>query len=147
MAKTQNEQRVLLFTPWQIYVASCLGSPLAATWLTVRNHQALQQPNQVGRAVWLGLVATIIIIALAPVLPSTMPVAVWPFLYSIGSYFCARRVFGVGIVHEITKVGRRGAWWRVVLISFGFFFVLVGVMAALALTFPGLFPSGSQPTS
>ena len=102
--KVQIEQTVKFFTPLQIYVASSLGSPLAATWLVVQNHRTLQQPEQVRQAVWLGLTATIVIIAIAPVLPRSIPVAVWPFLYSIGSYFYARRIFGVDIVSDIAKV-------------------------------------------
>jgi hypothetical protein len=51
MAKTPNEQTVTFFTPWQIYVASCLGSPLAAAWFVTQNHRALRQPEQVSRAV------------------------------------------------------------------------------------------------
>jgi hypothetical protein len=141
MAKTQNEQRVRFFTPWQIYVASCLGSPLAATWLTVRNHRALQQSERVLLAVGVGLAATIVALAVAFVLPDSMPVAVWPFLYSIGSYFYARRIFGADVISDIAKVRQRGAWWRVVLASFGFFFVLFGITLTLALLFPGLFVS------
>lgn len=40
MTKIRTKQTVTFFTPWQIYVASCLGSPLAAAWLVVRNHRA-----------------------------------------------------------------------------------------------------------
>ena len=141
MVKTQNERIVTLFTPWQIYVASCLGSPLAATWLTVRNHRALQQPEQIRPAVWLGLAATIVVIAIALVLPSSMPVAVWPFLYSVVYYFYARRVFGADIAADFVETGQGGAWWRVVLISFGFFLVLFSIILGLALIFPGMFAS------
>ena len=147
MAKTQLKQTVTFFTPWQIYVASCLGSPLAAAWLAARNHQALQRPEQMHQAVWLGLAVTVVVIAIALALPSTMPVATWPLLYSVGSYLYARRIFGTDVDTHIATTRQRGAWWRVVLISFGFFFVLFGVVLALALVFPGLFPSGSQPTS
>jgi hypothetical protein len=118
-----------------------LGSPLAATWLAVQNHRTLQQPEQVRQAVWLGLVATIAALAVAFVLPDSMPVVVWPFLYSIGSYFYARRIFGADVVSDIATVRQRGAWWRVVLASFGFFFVLLGITLTLALLFPGLFVS------
>lgn len=147
MAKTQNEQTVTFFTPWQIYTASCLGSPLAAAWLVVRNHRALQQPEQVRRVVWLGLVATVVVMAIALALPNTMPVAAWPLLYSVACYFYARRLFGVDIATHFAETGQRGAWWRVVLVSFGCFLVLLGVMAALVLVFPGLFVSeGSLPS-
>ena len=138
---------MIFYTPWQIYIASCLGSPLAAAWLMVRNHRALHQPEQVRQAVWLGIAATLVVLAIAVALPSTMPVAVWPFLYSIGSYFYARRVCGTALAHAIGSVGHRGAWWRVIMISFGFFFVLFGVVLALALAFPGLYPSDSPSVS
>src|SRR3954454_24943456 len=116
MAKTQNEQTVMFFTPWQIYLASCLGSPLAAAWLMVRNHRALHQPEQGRRAVWLGLTATIVGIAIALILPRSMPVAMFPFLYSIACYFYAQRSFGTELASRFAETGRRGAWWRVVLI-------------------------------
>src|SRR5687768_9555501 len=81
----------------EIYVASCLGISLAAAWLIVHNHRALRQPEQVRRSVWLGFVATILVVATAFVLPSSMPVAVWPFLSSIAGYFYAQRLFGADI--------------------------------------------------
>ncbi len=135
------------FTPWQIYTASCLGSPLAGAWLMVRNHRALHHPEQGRQAVGLGLAATIVVIAIALMLPSSLPVAGWPFLYSLGSYFYARRVCGEEIAHALGTVGQQGAWWRVIGISFGFFFVLFGVVLALALVFPGLFVSDSPSLS
>jgi len=146
MTKTRTKQTVTFFTPWQIYLASCLGSPLAAAWLAVRNHRVLHQPEEVRRVVWLGLVATVVVLAIARALPNTMPVAAWPFLYSVACYFYARRIFGADLATHFAETGRRSAWWRVVLVSFGFFFVLFGVVFALASAFPGLFPSGSQPT-
>jgi hypothetical protein len=136
-----------LFTPWQIYVASCLGSPLAAAWLMVHNHRALRQPEQVRRSVWLGFVATILVVATAFVLPGSMPVAVWPFLSSIAGYFYAQRLFGADIATRIATTAQRGTWWRVVLISFGFFFVLFSIILVLALIFPGMFVSEGELTS
>ena len=76
-----------------------------------------------------------------------MPVAVWPVLYSVVCYFYAQRIFKTNIATHLVTTGQRGAWWRVVLISFGFFFVLFGVVLVLALALPGLFPGNSQPTS
>ena len=146
MTKSKKEQPVTFFTPEQIYVASCLGSPLAAAWLMVRNHQALQQPQQGRQAVWVGLTATLVVLAIALMLPPSMPVVVWPFLYSIGSYVYARKVLGADLARALGTVGQRGAWWRVIAIGFGWFFVLCGVIVALALVFPGLFLSDTQPT-
>ena len=143
MKSTHSDHSAAFFTPGQIYVASCLGSPLAAAWLIVRNHCALQHPEQVGRAVGLGLAATLVVVTVALVLPDTTPIAAWPFLYSIGSYLYARRIFGTEVDTHRATVRRRGAWRRVVLISFGFSLVLVTALSALALIFPGLFGSQS----
>lgn len=146
MRSTHSNYSEAFFTPGQIYVASCLGSPLAAAWFVARNHRALQHPEQVSHVVWLGVVATLMVGAIALALPDTMPRAVWPCLYSVGSYFYAWRIFGADLAHHLAAAGRRGAWWRVVLISFGFFFVLFGVLLALAVAFPGLLGDESQPT-
>ena len=140
MRSTHSEHSEAFFTPGQIYVASCLGSPLAAAWFMASNHRALQHPEQVGRAVGLGLAATLVVATIALVLPAAAPAAAWPFLYSVGSYLYARRIFGTAVA-TLGVPTRRGAWWRVVLISCGFFLVLVAALAALALVFPGLFGS------
>jgi hypothetical protein len=81
MTKTQLKQEVIFFTPWQIYLASHLGSPLAAAGLAVRNHHVLQQSEQGRRVVWLGLVATVVVMAIALALPNTMPVAAQQFSF------------------------------------------------------------------
>lgn len=143
MKSTHSDHAEAFFTPGQIYVASCLGSPLAAAWFVAQNYRALQHSDQVGRAVWLGLTATLVVATIALVLPDTKPVTAWPFLYSIGSYLYARRIFGTEVDTHGATVRRRGAWWRVVLISCGFFLVLVAAVAALAFIFPGLFESKS----
>lgn len=134
------------FTPEQIYLASFLGSPLAAARLMVHNYRALQRPDQVQRIIWLGFGATVAVMAVALVLPSSLPIFVWPFVYSIASYLYARRVVGEDVARALGTVGQRGTWWRVIVISFGFFFVLFGVMLALAVVFPGLFSGDTQPT-
>src|SRR5258708_7435808 len=97
MRSTQSDHSEAFFTPGQIYLASCLGRPLAAAGLVTRNHRALQQSEQVGQAVGLGLAATLVVATIAFVLPDTTPGAVWPFLYSIGSYLYARRIFGTEV--------------------------------------------------
>jgi len=109
----------------------------------VQNHRALQHSEQVGQAVGLGLAATLVVGTIALVLPDTTPVAAWPFLYSVGIYLYARRIFGTEVATPGVTTRRRGAWWRVVLISLGFFFVLVAAMAVLTFIFPGLFGSQS----
>jgi hypothetical protein len=139
MAKTPNEQTVTFFTPWQIYVASCLGSPLAAAWLVVRNHQGLAQPEQVRRAVLLGLAATVVVVAVALALPENAPYVAWPFLYSVATYFYARWLFGAPAAAYYAKGGRRGSWLRVVVVSLGFFVVLFGAVLALIWAAPGVF--------
>lgn len=134
------------FTPEQIYLASCLGSPLAAARLMVHNFRALHRPDQIHRVVWLGFAATVAVVAVAAALPSSLPVLVWPFVYSVASYLYARRVLGEDFARAIGTVGQRGTWWRVIVISFGWFFVLFGVVLALAVVFPRLFPSDTQST-
>jgi len=137
MRSTQRRQEVALFSPRQIYAASALGSPLAAAWFVVRNHQRLAQPEQVHRAVVLGLAATVVVVALA--LPEHAPHLAWPFLYSVATYGYARRRFGAPAAAHYANGGRRGSWLRVVGVSLGFFLVVLGAMGALIWAFPGVY--------
>jgi hypothetical protein len=139
VTKTQDNQSKKFFTPWQFYAASCLGTPLAAMWLAVVNYRVFQQPKKIKYLLLFGLIATTVVIAPGYVLPSAWWTRLWPFIYSFGIYYFARRFFEKEIIQGIAQGMQRSAWWRVFLISFGFFVIVIAVVFALQMIFTEFF--------
>ena len=62
-----------LYSPNQIAAGAFLGSPLAAGWLAAHNFRVMRQPQDAGRALGLGIVATLIALGIAAYLPGRLP--------------------------------------------------------------------------
>jgi hypothetical protein len=71
-----------LWSPRQIAVAAFLGSPLAAGWFLSRNYAALADESRSRRALWMGLVATALVVAIGFFLPRDFPKSVLPAAYA-----------------------------------------------------------------
>ena len=71
-----------LYSPNQIAIGAFLGSPLAAGWLAAHNYRAMRQPQDAGRALGRGIIATIVVMALAYYLPESVPSVVLPIAYT-----------------------------------------------------------------
>lgn len=130
-----------LYSPRQIYLAAFLGSPLAAGWFISRNYKTLDRPRLATRMLWLGLVATILAMAIAFVLPDKLPNSLWPLLYSTLIFLYANSQFEWLTKHHYAAGGRKGSWWAVIGISLLWAAILLGVLFGalfgLETAFPG----------
>jgi heme exporter protein D len=118
------------YTSRQIYVASFLGSPLAAAWFMACNWTALGDELRALRFLWLGFGATIVAMAVAFILPDQTPHIFWPLLYSIAIYQWAKVLFDRPFAQFISNGGVRGSWWAVVGISVLALVVVLGMISA-----------------
>lgn len=62
-----------MYSPRQVGLGTFLGGPAAATWFLWANYRALGRHAAATRTVWLGLLATVVVMLLALVLPESVP--------------------------------------------------------------------------
>ena len=128
-----------LYSPRQIFVASFLGSPIAAAWFIHRNFMTLGNESRALRTLWLGLAATAAVIVVALYLPNRFPNAVLPLAYSIAIYQYALFLFKGAYNKHLTEGGRKGSWWVVIGVGLLAVLALAGVAFAIAFAAPSLF--------
>ena len=128
-----------LYSPRQIYLASFLGSPIAAAWLFHRNFTTLGDESRAQLALGLGFAATVAVVVLGIYLPKGSPNLLVPIIYSYAIYQYAAMVFKAAYEKHLTEGGRRGSWWMVVGVSLLAVMILFGVAIAVAFVAPGLF--------
>lgn len=126
------------YSPRQIYVASFLGTPLAAAWFISCNHAALADHSRALRFLWLGVCATIIALAVGLLLPDKTPNLLWPILYSFLIYLWAQKVFDAPCAKHVTSGGLKGSWWIVVGVSVLADLVVLGAFLAITSFTPSL---------
>lgn len=121
-----------LFTSRQLFAASFLGSPMAAAWFAAVNYRALGQPAKATSALMLGVVSTILLLAIAFVLPEQMPSVVLPLAYSFAIQMLADKKFGRAIAEHQRAGGQAGKWGIVVGVSLVWLIVVfVALLVAL----------------
>lgn len=124
-----------LFSPRQIAVAAFLGTPLAAGWLIARNLSVLGDQRASRHARVFALLGTVVLLAVAFVLPARIPAPVLPMAYTMGIREFAKRRFGAAVESHVAAGGELQSNWRVFGIGLaGFVVVVVFCVAAAALT-------------
>ncbi len=117
-----------MYSPNQIAAGAFLGSPLAAGWLAAHNFRVMRQPQDAGRALGLGIVATVIVVVIAAYLPDGFPSVVLPVAYCVLVYQLAERRFKPVIAAHLGAGGTMRSWWRVAGIGLLCALILVTVM-------------------
>jgi hypothetical protein len=118
---------VPLYSPNQVGVAAFLASAFAGAWLMAANFRALGQPVKARNALWAGLGATILTIALGFILPDKFPNVVLPLGVTFAIRAMAERYFTAELKEHLDAGGEQRSWWRVVGISLLIVTVLFGV--------------------
>ncbi len=130
-----------LYSPRQIYVASFLGSPIAAAWFIHRNFMTLGNESRALRTLWLGFAATVAVVIAGFYLPNHFPNVLLPIVYSYAIYQYALLLFKSAYSTHLSGGGRKGSWWMVIGVSLLAALILMGIAFATALAIPGLFAS------
>jgi hypothetical protein len=128
-----------LYSPRQIFFASFMGSPVAAAWFMHRNFMTLGHESHSLRALWLGLAATVAALVAAFYLPNHFPNVVLPIAYSYAIYQYSRFLFNTSYNEHVSRGGRKGPWWLVIVVSTLTGLALLGVVFAIAFAAPSLF--------
>lgn len=122
-----------LYSSSQIFAASFIGSPIAAAWFAASNLRKLHQPANAQKIIVWGVVATIVVMAIAFVLPDRIPNSTFPLLYSIGIRLVARAVFDPVVGKQKAAGAILGSWWSVVGVSLLWMILVLAILFGAAI--------------
>jgi hypothetical protein len=106
-----------LYSSAQIFLASFLGSPMAAAWIAASNFRKLNQPSQARNLIVWGAIGTVVVLVIALLLPDRIPHSVFPLAYSLGIRAAAAKFFDPIVKEQKASGSQMGSWWRVTGIS------------------------------
>jgi hypothetical protein len=101
-----------LYTIGQISLAAFLGSPVAATLLMRANLVRLGDAKRARWVLWAGIAATVVLFAIALVLPDATPRSLLPVLYTFGVTAWARALFADPIALHARAQGAVESSWK-----------------------------------
>lgn len=143
-AEDKVNEGLVLYSPWQIYMASYFGSPVAGAWFISRNYRAMSQPAKVRESLILGVAAMFALLLIGFLLPDRNPnSAASPLFFNFAIYLYARHLFGPLYGNHIAAGGQRGSWWHILGISLLISFALIGVLLFVDALFPFLLEAGN----
>src|SRR5689334_12342096 len=93
-----------LYTPDQHFLASFLGSPIAAAWIAAANYRVLGRQRAARDVIVWGAIATAVILVISYALPERFPNIVVPLAYSVLVRSLAQQRFG-SVVREHRAAG------------------------------------------
>lgn len=136
-------QRTPLYSSRQIGIGALLGGPLAATFMLRGNFLGLQRAQEARRTVIIGILATILVLALAIFLPIPRFMnSVIPISYAVIAQTIAHHY---GFSHQRILLSSdfvKQSHWKVLGVSAVFlaltFAISIPVLMALLLAFPKL---------
>ncbi len=86
----QGETREKIYSPGQVALAAFLGSPIAGCWLMAKNYAVFGNHQAQRRTIVWGVLGTIALFGLAPLVPDAVPRPVVPLAITFASYQSAR---------------------------------------------------------
>jgi hypothetical protein len=122
-----------VYSPQQVAIATVLGAPLAGSFLLAQNFRVLGKRREQRWTLVCGLAATVVLLAIAFVLPEKFPKGLIPMLYTITLRQTAIQLQGNAIRPHL-EAGHKQSWWRVIAIGVAglAFFVAVFLVLILA---------------
>ena len=117
-----------LFTVHQITVATFFGSGIAGAWLAASNFNAVNQPTKARRWIWIGIAATVVMLAISFALPDRVPGFILPLAFAFGARAVATTEFGWILRDHEKASGDLRSWWKVV----GICLVVCAIIFAVA---------------
>lgn len=100
-----------MYSPGQIAWATFLGTPIAGCLLLALNYRRLGDFTAANLALISGLIGTVLLFALAFVLPDRFPNTVLPSAYTLGMYQCAKTLQGTAYEDRLVNGGTKGSGW------------------------------------
>ena len=125
-----------LYTPGQVTLATFLGAPVAGSVLLASNARRLRSRSSPGLTVAFGVAGTLLLFALAYLLPDNVPSTVLPIGYTVAMYQVARQLQGFRVDSHLAAGGRKRSWWAAAGIGLAFMILVLLIAFAIALLLP-----------
>ncbi|MEO7033178.1 MAG: hypothetical protein ABI548_04935 [Polyangiaceae bacterium] len=126
-----------LYSPGQVALATFLGSPIAGCWLLAANYAVLGERDARRRTLVYGAIATVVVLAIAFVLPEHVPNVVLPAAYTATLREIANRRQGKLFNAHIQRGGRKHSNWRVAGIGLAWLAAVLVAVVIVLLVLPG----------
>ena len=124
------------YSPGQVGGAAFLGGPLGGSILLASNFALFGSQFGRGQTIFLGILASIGVIAIAFALPENTPDVLLPAVYILAFQQIAKRSHGAQFQAFIESGGARYSHWRVFGIGVLCFAALLAILFAVALVLP-----------
>jgi hypothetical protein len=131
-----QSDRLAVYWPKQIACGALLGSPLAGAWLLRSNLRAWNDNRGAAKALWLGILATVVVFVLALILPSRFPNSVLPATYTFAIYSVAKQTQGERFAEHKDVNGPQKSNWSVVGVGLLSLVVVMALVVALVALLP-----------
>jgi hypothetical protein len=102
---------ITMYSPGQIAWATYLGAPIAGCWLLALNYRRLGDARAANLALISGSIGTVLLLALAFVLPERFPKFVVPAAYTFVMYRCVRALQGKVYEDRLANGANKGSVW------------------------------------
>jgi hypothetical protein len=132
--------KINLYSPTQVLVASFVGGPLAAVYVLWKNFDDLANASAAKQTIIWGMLFVVALLTLIPFLPDKFPNYAIPATYAFGARMVAEKYqMSKKAIMESDRYGFHSAW-NVVGVSVGFLIALlvIGVAVVLALDHFGI---------
>ncbi|MBB3207050.1 hypothetical protein FHS27_002869 [Rhodopirellula rubra] len=130
---TDSSSNIALFSPGQIAWATFLGAPIAGCLLLASNYRRLGKPADAQIAWVVGLLSTVLLLAIAFVLPDEFPNTVLPAAYTFTMYQCAKMFQGKEHIRQILSGIKGRSTWLVTGIGFLCLVLIYAAISAVVL--------------
>ncbi|MEL7025049.1 MAG: hypothetical protein AAGL69_15040 [Pseudomonadota bacterium] len=135
LSSPTREDAIAVYSPNQVSIGTFLAGPLAAVYFLHSNYMALQKQELAARTIPLGVLFTIVLIALLPFVPEGFPNIVIPLAYGLAVKAIVDRTQFTTDDIEANPNYRRISTWKVagicVVALILFFIVMIPVLLIL----------------
>jgi hypothetical protein len=134
--KSAASPRITLYSPGHIAWATFLGAPIAGFVLLALNYRRFGNSAAANLALIAGLIGTVLVLAIASVLPDSFPNSVLPAAYTFGMYLSVKSLQGNEYEHRLANGGIKGSGWVATGIGILSFVVILVALLAVVLVSP-----------
>lgn len=125
-----------LYSAWQIALATWLGSPAAGSLLLARNYEVLEKDRYARQMLAAGVAATLLLLAIAFVLPENFPGGrSFALVSGFVMYQVAKQLQGAAFYEHLRAGGEKGSWTVTIFVAVAVACIIFVLLIAVAVTF------------
>lgn len=135
-AQERRPDEIPMFSSGQVILTALLGGPLGPSWLMMSNFTQMGFPDKARKTMWIGILGTLVLLAISMMLPENMPGMI-PTLAIVFGY---AQWFNKTQAETFQRSGVRKSWWLTVGLSILSMIIVLGVAIAMLFVLAAVFP-------